>query len=665
MALSGERIRQYSNTTGLGIKVVWEVTNQDPIALKSTINMKVYFLNPNNVSVPRQSDVMGWYKYGATEKSATTKNKGYGAFSDAERLYAEVNFDVPHDSRGENGTAYMGARYYFNAGKNIGGVYQSTQEIALFFAVDLDNIPMASRIESSTFDSSTWEYKLKVSKYSEKYRNKVTYSIGNDQYTEPFDTEWTWSRPSSDWVPAGAMEKEYTVSIQTYIYNEERKEYGAAIGNVVTATFTVTIPSSAAPIVHDGWCSAGNIVDANVNWNQMIKPDGTSNSRVTNNGDGSFTIHVDTISTPVQNKIMADTLSLIKNHKYYYRGMTQNDKVSLRFYNTENNTSMRNNAGLSTARFAPEKDYASIQLYIYIRATDGVYETVRPQLFDLTVMFGAGNEPSKEQFEAMFPKPYYDYCKGVKLFDFLLQSYSTVSLSVDRQLVEPQYGASISSFTAVFEGITYDPETQHLTQIINGSGTIPVIFSVIDSRGLKTSTTVYVDVRRYALPVITNVKYFRVNSRHEEDDVTGNCVAFAAEVGATQGLKVSLDFTINGVVYTIKDEMDPDFFASNPEYMYTDMYKDTSGNPTNVISTTQSYDIRFSARDQVGGTAEYIATISTCEAAFNLKEGGHGAAFGKYAEHDNMLDIGWTQLRLGETVITEAQLQALLALIGQ
>jgi hypothetical protein len=36
-----------------------------------------------------------------------------------------------------------------------------------------------------------------------------------------------------------------------------------------------------------------------------------------------------------------------------------------------------------------------------------------PQLFDLTAMFGAGNEPSTvDEFESMFPEPYYPYDEG-------------------------------------------------------------------------------------------------------------------------------------------------------------------------------------------------------------------------------------------------------------
>lgn len=45
--------------------------------------------------------------------------------------------------------------------------------------------------------------------------------------------------------------------------------------------------------------------------------------------------------------------------------------------------------------------------------TATVYDDYTYQMFDLTLMFGAGNEPSTvEEFEAMYPLPYYEYNAG-------------------------------------------------------------------------------------------------------------------------------------------------------------------------------------------------------------------------------------------------------------
>lgn len=65
------------------------------------------------------------------------------------------------------------------------------------------------------------------------------------------------------------------------------------------------------------------------------------------------------------------------------------------------------NVGENTKNFFP--------WYIYVNETDVVFDNVTftPQLFDLTKMFGEGNEPSTvEEFEAMFPADYYPYNAG-------------------------------------------------------------------------------------------------------------------------------------------------------------------------------------------------------------------------------------------------------------
>ena len=60
-------------------------------------------------------------------------------------------------------------------------------------------------------------------------------------------------------------------------------------------------------------------------------------------------------------------------------------------------------------------DKGFLPWYIYVNETDVVFDNVTftPQLFDLTKMFGEGNEPSTvEEFEAMFPADYYPYNAG-------------------------------------------------------------------------------------------------------------------------------------------------------------------------------------------------------------------------------------------------------------
>ena len=62
---------------------------------------------------------------------------------------------------------------------------------------------------------------------------------------------------------------------------------------------------------------------------------------------------------------------------------------------------------------------------------------------------------------------------------------------------------------------------------------------------------------------------------------------------------------------------------------------------TVAAAATSTYVAKIEAKDGLGNTAAYEATIPTDSVAFHIREGGQGAAFGKYAEEDDLLDVAW------------------------
>lgn len=59
------------------------------------------------------------------------------------------------------------------------------------------------------------------------------------------------------------------------------------------------------------------------------------------------------------------------------------------------------------------------------------------------------------------------------------------------------------------------------------------------------------------------------------------------------------------------------------------------------IHVTQSYDVQLGVLDTVGNPYEEVVRVPTVKVTFNAREGGGGAAFGKYAEADGLLDSAW------------------------
>lgn len=64
-----------------------------------------------------------------------------------------------------------------------------------------------------------------------------------------------------------------------------------------------------------------------------------------------------------------------------------------------------------------------------------------------------------------------------------------------------------------------------------------------------------------------------------------------------------------------------------------------------------SYVVELSALDTAGNRSAVEIDVPTAAAAFHLREGGRGAAFGKYAERDNLLECDWDAKFNGEVTV--------------
>lgn len=134
----------------------------------------------------------------------------------------------------------------------------------------------------------------------------------------------------------------------------------------------------------------------------------TSGVVYTNNGDGTITVNSLNITANTYDNI-APTIFAKKGHKYcvplygnYHGGY---------FYIQVNNEKDNYVAEISNGIYEVSVDnyrlVPRIVAYLDSPIDDKVY---KPQLFDLTEMYGAGNEPTTvDEFKAKFPNELYDY----------------------------------------------------------------------------------------------------------------------------------------------------------------------------------------------------------------------------------------------------------------
>lgn len=148
-------------------------------------------------------------------------------------------------------------------------------------------------------------------------------------------------------------------------------------------------------------------------WNQLLgtgyEDTKTANGiTFTNNGDGSITID-GTAATDATFQINKNkSFVLCSDHKYLWNvgaivnGVSIGNNNYTKFY--------KRDISAWNATLGKYNGYNCIKV---ANGTTVSNLTIRPRLFDLTLMFGLGNEPSTpEEFEDMFPADYYPHNAG-------------------------------------------------------------------------------------------------------------------------------------------------------------------------------------------------------------------------------------------------------------
>lgn len=134
----------------------------------------------------------------------------------------------------------------------------------------------------------------------------------------------------------------------------------------------------------------------------------TSGVVYTNNGDGTITVNSLNITASTYDMVVP-TIFAKKGHKYYIP-LTANS-IGGYFYAQVNNEKDLYVAEISNCIYESPADNYRItpRIVAYLNSPQGD-KTYKPQLFDLTEMYGAGNEPATiAEFEAKFPNELYDY----------------------------------------------------------------------------------------------------------------------------------------------------------------------------------------------------------------------------------------------------------------
>lgn len=221
-------------------------------------------------------------------------------------------------------------------------------------------------------------------------------------------------------------------------------------------------------------------------------------------------------------------------------------------------------------------------------------------------------------------------------------------------------GATLKSNTLTAEGYS-DSTSAYQSKVITGSGTINVSGKVTDSRGLSSTVSQNISVIPYANPYVAyHSQYDRI--------ICGRCDENGTLANDGTNLKVILSkkwspLTNNTNKATLQYLVETTGYSSGWKTLSANT-EGTNGtfNIDTVVSgvtldVDKAYTVTFKCIDTFGNYTTTPVKIPMEDVAFHLREGGGGAAFGKYAEEANTLESAW------KTQISDSTTHKILTLI--
>lgn len=224
-----------------------------------------------------------------------------------------------------------------------------------------------------------------------------------------------------------------------------------------------------------------------------------------------------------------------------------------------------------------------------------------------------------------------------------IQNYSKIRATRDNSKISYKYSASFSSWSVKFGSTTKSggSGTTCDSDAVSGTSNISVTCTVTDTRGFTASWTGTATITPYQNPSIT-ATVIRCNSN---GTAATDGAYVKVTVSACTYASVANQNTISVKLYTK--------LASASSYPSSGL--DVSSNSSTSTSGTNKtytawqiysgfldvvYNTKVVATDGLGNTATKEVTIPSDKWFLNAYAKGEGAAFGKAAEYQNVLDVG-------------------------
>lgn len=454
---------------------------------------------------------------------------------------------------------------------------------------------------------------------------------------------WTYVTFNWNLVSKDVENNKSTINWNVFLYQEA----GSVIEN---CDFDVVIDGTNVFSIRNKKVSAGQFGSGSVTLNH--NEDGTKSFSVSMNGKGRFifvagdfsgtqTFELDSIPRASQIVSAAD-ITLGNRVSIQWTPAAQNYKYKIKF--ALGNWSYTTDFILPNTTGAYTYTGFVIPLDVARQITNSKTGTMTATLYSYSSGGEQMGSESSMAFTVTVPASFAPIAKVAvsavnwlalySLNDIYIQGRSKVNVNFEGS--EAQYGASIVSCSFVVLGKTYslDNAGSKASDYITSSGSVEIKANVTDSRGYSTLVSKSIDVYAYSAPAVI--------------PFSGNMVTVKRENGTQLRIEAGRKFSSLGgnnlcsLAYRCAKSG-----TALPSVWTEIISEDDAFDTVSILAAgvtldeKSSYTIELKAEDALGEQGILTFAVSTEEIAFHLKNGGKGAAFGKYAEEDGILDIGW------------------------
>ena len=200
-------------------------------------------------------------------------------------------------------------------------------------------------------------------------------------------------------------------------------------------------------------------------------------------------------------------------------------------------------------------------------------------------------------------------------------------------------GSTIKAYKSTADGKTYTAAS-FTTDVIAGSGALTISVTVTDSRGRTATASTTATVLTYSAPKITSLTVNRC-------DASGNIDTSGAYLAVVFSSSVTSLNSKNTATYTVQYKKTSDSaYTTQTLTNYAGQLSVSNGKFIFSADTASSYNITFTVADSFK-SASKTAIGASAKKLWSILQQGLGFAFGKVAELEGVLDIGFKTRFMG------------------